>query len=667
MPRDQWSNAKTSGDFGTVELHPRPPIQTPGLVSKIGRAALVYPGVLVALFIVLVAAGVSGSSVALLSDGARDPGLLLGSPQSIRQDEWDISTPYFVGQMMSQGRATRLVGVGEHDLSILGNLPTMDWSAIFRPDNLATKVLPTANAVAWSWWLPVLVSALAFYGLAGLCGVGLGLSASVSMLISFSPFVEWWHSNAIAGSLGYGSAAYLSILMALRAKSRSRAFFWSVFSFYWMVSFALVFYPPFQISTLLALVPISFALIVADIGRARYTWARALAFVGAVGLAAGIGVAAFVFAHRNAISAIRGTTYPGLRQSTGGGSTLAQLLSANFSPVLAHGPPWFSQFQNNLSEISAPYLLAAESLVVLLLARWRRTDTTARNVAVVSACSLALGLAWFWFPIPSSVGRFFLLNNVPPHRVLLLVGISGAFLFAVLVHSQIPRLSPRRRLLVGAAVGLTSLGVGVLEALKIKDLLPTLQLPALVVAAIVGAVAIAALAAAPRRWGVLAVATLVGFGFFSVNPLYRGTGGLEHSAISQMIAREGTGVTWVNYGSPTLEAFVSASGASSLSGVNFYPNAAGWKQLLGGVRDELIWNRFLKTIWQKGSNRAQLRLVGTDWVVVRLSPCAPQLTGFGVTRVFAPAGTFTARDKCLRPIASARWHGGRYVIYARST
>jgi len=665
MSPEQRPIATTRPDPGRVGFHLHSRTETTGLVSMMGRAALVYPGILVALFVLLVAAGVSGSSVGMLSNSAPDPGLLLGSPQSIRADEWSIHTPGFIGQMMAGGGGTRLAGVGKLDLSVIGNLPTRDWSVIFRPDNVASIVLPPAHALAWNWWLPLLVSALAFYGMALLCGLGLGLSASISMLISFSPLVEWWHMNPIMGSLGFGSAACLSILMALRAKSRSRAFLWSVSSFYWMVAFALVLYPPFQISTLLALVPITVAMIAADIGGRRYTKVHALALVGAVGLAAGIGVAAFVFAHADAISAIRGTVYPGGRQSSGGGGSLTQLFSADFSPVLAHAPPLFGG--TNLSEIAAPYLLGAESLVVLLLAGWRRTDTTARNVALASAGSLALGLAWHQLPVPSSVGRFFLLTYVPPYRVLPLIGISGAFLLAVLVHSQIPRLSARRRLLVGVGVASTSLGLAVIEALRIKSLLLTVALSALVAAAVVGAVAIAILAAAPRRWGVAAVAMLVGISFLSVNPLYRGTGALEHSAIAQAIRREGTGATWVNYADARLESFLSASGASSLSGVNYYPNSDGWRRLLGGMRDESVWNRFLKTTWLTGSNRAEVRLVGNDWAQVALSPCAPQLTGFGVTNVLARAGTFTASDTCLHPIASALWRGTRYIVYARST
>jgi hypothetical protein len=631
----------------------------------IGRKTLVYPGILLVLFILLVAAGVSGSSVAMLSDSARDPGLLLGSPQPVREDEWSIHTPDFIGQMMAGGRSPRLVGVGEHDLSVIGNLPTRDWSTVFRPDSMAAVVLPPANALAWNWWLPVLISALAFYGLAGLCGLGSGLSVSLSMLISFSPFVEWWHSNSIAGSLGFGAAACFSILMLLRAESRSRTFFWCFSSSYWIVAFALVLYPPFQISSLLALIPITVAVILADIGGKRYGWPRAIALTGTAGLAAMIGVAGFVFTHSEAISALQGTAYPGLRQSQGGEGTIVQLLSANFSPVLAHAPAVFAH--SNLSEISAPYVFAAESLVVVLLAGWRIRDRTARYVAIASAAALILGLAWDQLPIPTWAGGLFMLTLVPSQRVLPLIGISSAFLLAALIHSQIPGLSRRRRVLVGAAVASTSLGLAAIEVVKLKSAIPSLRLPALIGVAVLGAVAVAVLAAAPRRWGVAAVVTLVACGFFSVNPLYRGTGALENSDISQAIRREGPNATWLNYGNQTVEAFLSASGASSLSGRNYYPNSKGWEQLLGGTRNEDVWNRYLKTQWFDGTNRAKLKLAGNDWGFVYISPCAPALTTFGVTHVIAPVGTFHAGDTCLHEITSVVWQKNRYNIYARSS
>jgi hypothetical protein len=671
MPPSRRPNDQTIGGLDPDELHlrSRTGIRSrtgmTGSLSMIRRTVLIYPGILLMLFVLLVAAGVSGSSVAMLSDHARDPGLLLGSPQPVREDEWSIHTPDFIGEMMAGGRSPRLVGVGEHDLTVIGNLPTRDWSAAFRPDSMAAIVLPPANALAWNWWFPVLISALAFYGLAGLCGLGPGLSVSLSMLISFSPFVEWWHSTSIAGALGFGAAACFSIVRLLRAESRSGTFFWCFSSFYWIVAFTLVLYPPFQISTLLALIPITVAVILADIRGKRYSWPRALALTGTAGLAAMMGVAAFVFTHREAISALQGTTYPGLRLSKGGEGTIIQLLSANFSPVLAHAPAVFDH--SNLSEISAPYVFAAESLVVVLLAGWRIKDRTARYVAIASAAALTLGLAWDQLPIPSWAGRFFMLTTVPSQRVLPLIGIPSAFLLAVLIHSQIPQLSRRRRILVGVAVASTSLGLAMIEVVKLKAAIPSLSISALVAVAVLGAVTVAVLAAAPRRWGVAAVVTLVACGFLSVNPLYRGTGALENSDLSQAIRREGPNATWVNYGNQTVEAFLAASGASSLSGRNYYPNAEGWKQFLGGPRDKDVWNRYLKTQWFDGANRAKLDLAGNDWGLIHISPCSPALTTFGVTHVIAPVGTFHADDSCLHKITSVVWQKNRYNIYARSS
>jgi hypothetical protein len=260
-----------------------------------------------------------------------------------------------------------------------------------------------------------------------------------------------------------------------------------------------------------------------------------------------------------------------------------------------------------------------------------------------------------------------MLTLVPSQRVLPLIGISSAFLLAALIHSQIPGLSRRRRVLVGATVASTSLGLAAIEVVKLKSAIPSLRLPALIGVAVLGAVAVAVLAAAPRRWGVAAVVTLVACGFFSVNPLYQGTGALENSDISQAIRREGPNATWLNYGNQTVEAFLSASGASSLSGRNYYPNSKGWEQLLGGTRNEDVWNRYLKTQWFDGTNRAKLKLAGNDWGFVYISPCAPALTTFGVTHVIAPVGTFHAGDTCLHEITSVVWQKNRYNIYARSS
>lgn len=110
----------------------------------------------------------------------------------------------------------------------------------------------------------------------------------------------------------------------------------------------------------------------------------------------------------------------------------------------------------------------------------------------------------------------------------------------------------------------------------------------------------------------------------SVNPLYRGTGALEHADIAQAVRGGGADATWADHGDPALEAFLAASGVSSLS-ANYYRYSAAWKQLLGGTRDEAVWNRYAITRWFPGSIHAEVRLIADDNVEVRLAPSAPSL------------------------------------------
>ena len=128
-----------------------------------------------AVFIVLVATGVNGSSIGVLyaqeqvtlattNPWSEDPALLLGKPRAIRSDEWSIATPTAVSQTIQGFPNEPWIGLTRTDpRAFQYSLPTVDLSVVAKPQIWGYLLLGPERGLAWSWWFPFLLAAVALY------------------------------------------------------------------------------------------------------------------------------------------------------------------------------------------------------------------------------------------------------------------------------------------------------------------------------------------------------------------------------------------------------------------------------------------------------------------------------------------------------------------------
>ena len=611
----------------------------------------------------LTVSGLNGSSISLLrTTPGHDSSLVLGVPRGIRGDEALLSTPTMVGNARRGLPVQPQIGLVRTYLPAIGNLaPSAHWSTLFRPSDWGWFILPASAAFAFRWWLPLVASLI---GLAWLLS-RLGASRPVSMWLAVAgtatPAVAWW-SLVPAAVVGYGSLAAAALLAGLAAERLTRRLLCSLTAGYWITAFALLLYPPWQISVAWILGAVVLGVGLDD----RTPWRR---FVGVVGPSLTVsGIVLFLWYEgaKQAIAATAATIYPGHRLAGSGEGVAAWLLSApsSFWATYNRGSAISGFGSNslgrsvggNLSEVSSVWLpvpvIAVLTVATLILARRRRSLSTpptsidaasARPIRywttwLVAAATLLMA-AWALVPGLGLLGRLTLLDRVPGVRVDVALGV-GVLVLLTLASIELAGCLSRNWIVVLAAAALGSAWLTLLATHRIpwtRAAAPTsgaLLLVSLTLAALWATTAAYRPAASAAGIAVFACAAVVG-----VNPLYHGLGPLDHDPVVNLLRPivSNSGPRLAVLGPLSVSALAESTGAQVLSGLTYYPDRALWRRLDPGQPD--WWNNYAKYVWRYDATASPVRIAADKGTMKYLDVdlCAPRVRELGLQLILSVA------------------------------
>jgi hypothetical protein len=634
-----------------------------GVLGSPKALRLVYPAVLVVVTIGLSAAGVSGSSVGVITagqlHGAHDPALIAGTPRPIRSDEWNIATPLLVAQSHHGFARFTPDELGSHDLTVVFDVPNTDWSTIFKPWDIPPLVLDVEHGYAARWWMMSLILLLGAYMLLLALTDRTSIAVLFSLGLWLSPFFHWWYESISLDSAGLGMLALAAMIHAWRAASRRRRAGWLALSAYATVGFVLLFYPPFQVPIALVMITIGLCEV---IGNRSVPWRRIGSDVAAVAAVALVILGVFYLHARPALRAVSGTVYPGRRHLTGGVGSLTQLLSTPFELTLArHG----AGITPNQSEISSFLLLGPFALFQMQRVRLREFARRWRVMLVGLGIVFVVLMAWYLISLPPVVATLLQLNRVQPVRCIIGVGAAGILLMAVFCAARFEpradapdgdasgrRPSPenpgdrRQRMAVGAAIcGAVAFALYFWAGRALKTQFPFLGLSLWKVGLYSAGAAVVVLLLSARR-AVLGGLALVLFGAamsLPANPLYQGLGPLTSSPLLTTIAKDAArppdpaNRVWLSFESPN--DVLIASGVPTLNAVDLYPVASAWRILDPRSRSVSIWDRYANMFFAPGAagTAPSFRLPQADVVVVTIDPCGTAADRLGVGFVVSAA------------------------------
>ncbi len=649
------------------------PGEAPGRRRRRPGPVWILPAVVVLVVVVMTALGISGSSVASLrAEPGRDGDLIAGEPQALRSDEWNTRTPLVMGQVEDGLPRTSDVGVGEHDMTVLYDLPTTDWSMLFRPHLWGYVVLPVANAFAFEWWAIAGVLVLGVYALV-LALVRDWRWAGVAALGFYgSPFFHWWYLTQCLAVAGYVCAAVAALLVSLRVGGPPwRRWALVGLAGYLLACFALLLYPPFQVPVAIAVGLVALGAVARWVLDGETTWRRVVVNVVVAGGIAGVVVLAYAVTRADALAAVAGTAYPGRRRIVGGDGQIGHLATAWYGwDYIRDGDRLGPILMGNSSEASGFLLLGVYLLAALPLV-WGRILGVGRRyryATIGAVAALALLGAHAYIGLPSWLTRITALDRVQTNRAIIGLGLASMLLL-VLVGVSLGEVTVARwrRILAGVVLVAFTSGYVFTLGQQFRDADGPLGRVGLV-----GTVAIATLIAGLYFWKPIAsVGLLALYGLLvsvPVNPVYRGLAPLDQQPLvdeMRAAADDGGSSGWLSTNGD-VTTVLTAQGSEPLSGVNLYPDADAWRILDPTGASEETWNRYSHTVWAlvPGQAAPVITLLAPDVVSVTLDPCGPELDQLGIGHV---ATDIPVEASCLvldRTTSTAR--GSTVYLYDRT-
>jgi len=646
----------------------------PALQRVLGSLAL-FPIVVTAVFGLLVAANLNGSSIGILHVHSKpDPALIAGTPRAIRSDEYAITTPLAVSAARQGFPSTPLVGLTPTDQSAIPHgAATKQWSEIYKPQDWGYLALGPARGLAVHWWIPFLLALLGVYWLFVSLGFDALMSASLAVAATMIPYDAWWSAPSPVSTLGYATLAAAACCQAARAARTGARLAYGACAGAATTALALTLYPPWVLSLgfVAAAVVVGYAV---DVRPKLRSLGLALAAFLVVLVPSLTG---WYLQNRDAIKQISATYYPGHRLSKPGEASLAYLLDAPLNPLFSGSAGATLRTSGlrtvtNLSETSAgwlplPLLLLALGITVLAFRRRpRAVPEDARQVAglaTVTAVAVALIVlaGWATLSLPGWTGKL-LLDRVRGDRVPPALSLASIILLAVVGSWRRGR--PGR---VAAVLWATAAVATALTTLWAARDIPWDQgrVPTIVVIllALVVAVPLALIGSGwfPR----VGAAVLAVFAFWSwalVNPLYHGLGPLTNDTLTVAMrslpgAHHGDKVEV--FGRSRTVALVRAAGLQVSSGVTFYPNAPLMQQL--APQQEHLWNNYVNYAWVADDAAVERvhQVHGTS-MELHVGPCDSQILGLGIKWAVAEQ---PLQGACLQPVDVIRTSAGRYYRY----
>ena len=576
-----------------------------------------YPLAL-ALFVVLVVAQISGSSLALwdsLLDGAPNAdlrGVLFGMPRTIRTDEYVVFTPMAFSQAHTGYAAlSDLVRSVPTDLTLVYAQPCWDIATLFRPFLWGFLVLGSAYGLSVFWCGRLIVLFLASLEFGRHIMRDNRLAAfGYALMITFSPIVQWWFAvNGTAELLIFAQGGILAFSSFLRATTRLRRFAFAAIAAYSAGCFVMVIYPGWQVCIAYFIVAFCIAEIVSCRTKSIGALARGigvrqafvsywLALICALIIVAAL-VVTVVLSSTDVVQAVRGSSYPGQRVSTGGGLTplLFDWASSWLYPLA------FDHTTPNACDRAGMFSLFPLGIVLSFVALRRQRNAHLIALLCVEAILLLYGIVGF----PEWLAKLTLLSNVPNQRLPLALGLSDISLLCISLTVLQESSQSRRtaKLANGAAVPLPaiiaiSILFGAVSAAGLCFLHASFAHRAFVILCgiMVAVATYAALALASGRKndpnGLVCIAVVMALFGCCVNPVQQGIAALEDSETLNRIspiAEGNPGSVWAGDNNRAAQALLSA-GIRTINSTAIYPDLDTWRKVDPDGVYEDAYNRY---------------------------------------------------------------------------
>jgi hypothetical protein len=586
------------------------------------------------LFVAAVALQIHGSSVAvwkkILKDDSSPSGILLSTPKEVRTDEWLAWTPALLSQALHDPPfPVENPNIGGGKAPLLVNLPVRHYSMFFRPQFYGFFLFDVETAYAFYWSVKVFGLFLSFFFLLRALIPGrFWLPLFGAGCVFFSAYTQWWFScpPMLPEMLSSWAAAILCVIYLFRGPALGGRIFALVGLVVAGVNFTLCFYPPFQIP----LVYMGIALLAGWFWQSRggdLNWRAGALGGAAAALCLGAVLVSYILECKPTLQIVASTKYPGARRSQGGDLMARDTLNGVLGFFNSSEDNYLAT-RGNSSESSNYFPIWALALASGGYALWRHRR--ARRAEMMLAAAVALFALYTFCPFPESLCRWTLLSYVTGNRALLAVGIGGIVLATMILANPVEQSRKGNRVLLALAAFGAVVSI-LLTSHPLTD--PFLNGWRCAGLLFLNALFIGLYFFAPLKvfCGTFLLCLVLNNG--PVNPIATGLGPLlrsDGSALAKEIKRRDPGAKWMTYYSTLPAQFLKAQGADVITGLNYVPNLAFWREFDPAGKFDTVYNRYAFAIFVMEGRGREFGLMPPVTYWADVLPADPLLAKDGV-------------------------------------
>ena len=263
--------------------------------------------------------GTSLSRWSTLLSGAEQYGPLWGRAREIRSDEWSTWSVFTISQGLSGWPAINPAIAGGNISTLwisVGGIPALNLALLFKPFYWGFLLLGTDRGFSALWTLRFLLLFLVSFEFAmRYTEKKPWLSFAVAMMITFSPYVQWWSSQSIAEVLIFGQGMLLCLDLYLNSSTRKNRIGIAILLAYCIGCYVMIAYVSWLISTFYVVLAVAVALFIRNRNRLAKVDIPTLLLPA---ILVAVYLAFIVLSDARTLNFVQNSAYPGNRLETGG-------------------------------------------------------------------------------------------------------------------------------------------------------------------------------------------------------------------------------------------------------------------------------------------------------------------------------------------------------------
>lgn len=611
------------------------------------------------LFVFCVSFKLNYSSVAywetIYPSGRDDKsGLLLGSPKSIRSDDWLVTTPYILSQYnQDYPQHNSTIGAKKDPLVTSYNLPARHFSTVFKPQNWGYFALGFERGFSLAWNFKLFGFFLSsFLLLMLIAGNRFWLSLFGAIWLLFSGFTQWWFSTIMVEMMTCLFIVFMCLAYILLSEKRPYILTATVLLPFFLINAVLFFYPPFLI-TLVWMLTFMLAGFVMTDNRwkkiKRNLLARIPILTGVFFFVLSV-LFLFYLGTRETITAITNTSYPGRRVIQGGDTSLAKMFSGfTEAPKNEFDYP---AIWSNASETSNFFLF----FPVVAMAWLRNYIMKIKNRPIITALLIYLFLisVWLLVRLPVPMARLSLMSYVPTNRAVLALGVASIVVTIVFLGEKVRgerdvSLDGRFVNSCAALIFCLLIGFGLYFNQATDNFLRLRYIP--VMAAFFS---LASWLLLKRKKAMFIILILLALApYYLVNPVTAGLDPVIKNRIYQRAVElnsQHPDKRWIVFGNSYLSSLLVAAGTNVVNGVKYTPDMSFYSNLDPTNDYYDIYNRYSHAFFNEPDNDQEgikFELSDVDSYTVTINPCSQELAQLGIDNFAYPYKVDLSKYSCL--------------------